>query len=115
MTIQIPTADLQAAFNTAVQTALASEQQLADSAKAQIQQLVATMYPQITAMTQELMDSPNPAVQQGYMAILEGIIAAKISELGLGALATQRKVIAGAITTGINIVGMLLKAAVAVA
>lgn len=112
MKIQIPTADLQAAFNTGVQTALASEQQLADSAKAQIQQLIATMYPQIIEMSQELISSSNPAVQQGYITILEGIIAAKTAELGLGALGAQRKVIAGAIATGINILGLVLKAAV---
>lgn len=112
MTIQIPTADLQATFNIAIQNALAGEQQLGSTAKAQIQQLVAAMYPAITSMTQELLSSANPAVQQGYLAILEGMVVEKTAELGLAGLATQRKVIAGAFSSTITILGLLLKAAI---
>lgn len=115
MTIQIPTADIQATFNAAIQNALASESMLGANAKAQTQQLVSAMYPSLISMTQESLKSTNPAVQQGYLAILEGVVAAKTAELSLSALETQRQIVASALSTAISILGMVLKAAVVAA
>jgi hypothetical protein len=112
MKIQIPTADLKAAFTQAVSSAVSAGQTLSSDAQKQVQTLIDALYPLMVQETQEMLTATNPAVAQTYMAVLEGVVAAKIAELGLAALAGSRGVIASAIATTLKVLGLLLKAVV---
>ena len=112
MQIQIPTADLKSALSTMLTTALSNEQQLGQSATAQVQALVEELYPLVVSETQSLMTATNPAVPQAYLGILQGCVAAATVKLGLQALGDQRKILASALQTGIQMLALVLKAAV---
>ncbi|HET6249916.1 MAG TPA: hypothetical protein VFE47_19660 [Tepidisphaeraceae bacterium] len=112
MQIQIPAADLKSVMTSLFTSALASEQQLAASAQAQIQTLVNELYPLVVSETQAILTATNPAIPQAYLAILQGVVAAAIAKLGLAALAQQRDILASSLQTGIQILAMVLKAAV---
>ncbi len=115
MQISIPTTDLKSALNAALAGALAAEQQLSAAAQAQVQQLINDLYPLITDEVQSLISGKQPAVAQAYLAVLQGVVDATIAKLGLQALATQRRVLASALQTAIQILGLLLRAAVVAA
>ena len=112
MTIQLPTADVKSALAAALQGLLSSEKQLGDDARAQVQQLIDELYPLVVSETQSLLTASNPAVPQTYLAVLQATVEATIARLGLKALATQKQAIAGALQTGIQILALVLRAAV---
>ena len=112
MQIQIPTADLKSVINSLFSGTLATEQNLAQSSQLQIQALVEELYPLVVSETQSLLTAANPAVPQEYLALLQGCVAAAIARLGLGALEQQRNLIASSLQTGIQILVLVLKAAV---
>jgi hypothetical protein len=113
MQIQIPANDLKSALNTVLASALAAEQQLGQSAAAQLQALVDELYPLVVSETQALLTAANPAVPQAYLGILQGCVAAATAKLGLQALAEQRKTLASTLQTAIQILALLMKSAVA--
>jgi hypothetical protein len=112
MKIQLPTADVKSALSATIATLLTTEQQLGRDAQAQVQQLIDDLYPLVVAETQALLAATNPAVPQTYLAVLQGCVDATIAKLGLAELATQRRLIATALQTGIQILGLVLKAAI---
>lgn len=112
MQIQIPTADLKAALSAGVTQMLSTETQLGATAQAQVQALIDSIYPLLTAETQASLTAANPAVPAAYLDVLQGIVTAKIAELGLTALASQRQAIATALASGVKMLGLLLKAVV---
>jgi hypothetical protein len=112
MQIQIPTSDLKSVLSTLLSNSLAGEQQLAASAQAEVTALVEELYPLVVSETQALLTASNPAVPQAYLNILQGCVAAAVTKLGLQALATQRTILAGALQTGIQVLVLVLKAAV---
>jgi hypothetical protein len=112
MQIQIPTADLKSALNSLLSGALSAEQQLGQSAQTQVQALVEELYPLVISETQALLSASNPAVPQAYLAILQGCVAAAIAKLGLQAIGDQRAILSSALQTGIQVLVLVLKAAV---
>jgi hypothetical protein len=112
MKIQLPTADIKAALDATITSLLSTEQQLGRDAQTQVQALIDDLYPLVVSETQSLLAAANPAVPQAYLAILQGSVEATIAKLGLTALATQRRLIASALQTGIQILGLVLKAAI---
>ena len=112
MKIQFPTSDVKAALAAAMSAALGAEKQLGAQAAAQVQQLIDELYPLITAEMQALMNASNPAVPQTYLAVLQGCVDAAIAKLGLQAIAQQRQAAAATLQTAIQILVLVLKAAV---
>jgi hypothetical protein len=112
MTLQLPTADIKSVLSATITTLLTTEQQLGRDAQAQVQALIDDLYPLVVSETQSLLTATNPAIPQAYLAILQGCVDATIARLGLAALGTQRRLIATALQTGIQILGLVLKAAV---
>lgn len=93
-------------------SALSTEKQLGQSAQAQVQALVDELYPLVVSETQALATASNPAVPQAYLGILQGCVASAIAKLGLEALADQRNILSAALNTGIQILALVLRAAV---
>jgi uncharacterized tellurite resistance protein B-like protein len=112
MQIQIPTADLKSALTSMLSGALSAETQLSSAAQTQVTQLVEELYPLVVSETQALLTAANPAVPQAYLAILQGCVSAAVAKLGLQALQTQRTVLSSALQTGIQVLVLVLKAAV---
>ena len=113
MQIQIPTADLKSVLASLFSSAISAEQQLGQSAQAQLAALVEELYPLVVSETQAIITAANPAVPRAYLAILQGCVAAAIAKLGLQALEQQRDILAGSLQAGIQVLALVLKAAVA--
>jgi hypothetical protein len=114
MQIKLPTSDLKAALTTALTGALSTEQQLAADAQAQVRKLIDDLYPLLTEEVQAMLTGKQPAVAQAYLAILQGVVDATIAKLGLRALQSQRAILASALQTAVQILAMVLRAAVVV-
>ena len=112
MQLSLPTADLKAAFADALQGALKTEQALSAAAQDEIRRLVDDLYPLVTAEAQELLTASNPQAPQAYLAVLEGVVQARIAKLGLQAIAAQHAVINNALQTSVRILALVLRAAV---
>lgn len=112
MQIQLQSTDIQSAIFTAATNALATEAALGADAQAQLTTLVNEMLPLVIAETQSLMTDVDPVVAQQYLAVISGTVDAKIATLGLSALAAQKQQIAVGITTGVQIMAVILKAAI---
>ena len=112
MQFALPTSDLKSAFSSMLSTALAGEQELGKDATAQVQALVDELYPLVVAETQALLTAANPAIPQTYLGVLQGCVSAAIAKLSLQALSQQRQIIAGALQTGIQILALVMRAAV---
>ena len=112
MQIQIPTNDLKAALNASLANLVSAEGNLAAEARAQVQALVDDLYPLVVSEAQSLLSAANPAVPRAYLAVLQGCVEAAIAKLGLQTIATQRQQIAGALQTAIQLLALLLRAAV---
>ena len=112
MQIQIPTSDLKSALNAVLSSALSAQQKLGTSAQTQVSQLIDELYPLITDEVQAMVTGKQPAVAQTYLAVLQGVVNATVAKLGLQALATQQAVLASALQSAVQILALLLKAAV---
>lgn len=112
MTLQIPTAQIKSVFNAALSNAAGAEAHLGAQAQAQVQALVDELYPLVVSETQALLSATNPAIPQAYLGILEGCVSAAIAKLGLDALSQQRQLLASALQSGIQILALVLRAAV---
>ncbi|HWE02439.1 MAG TPA: hypothetical protein VG326_08505 [Tepidisphaeraceae bacterium] len=112
MNIQIPTADLKSTLSTLLGAALSSETQVGQSALSQLQALTDELYPLFVSETQAMLTASNPATPQAYLGILEGCIVAAAAKLGLSALSQQPTILAAAMSSGIQILVLLLKSAV---
>jgi hypothetical protein len=114
MTITLPTSDIKATFNAALSSAIAAEQQLGAAAAAQVQQLIDELYPLVTAEAQALLTATNPAGPQTYLAVLQGCVDAAIAKLGLQAIIQHRLLIASTLQTAVQILALVMRAAIAV-
>ena len=114
MNIQIPTAELKSTLSALLTNALAGETQLGQSALAQVQALTDDLYPLYVSETQALLTAANPATPQAYLGILRGCVAAAVARLELAALQEQSAILASAMNSGIQILALVLKAAVVV-
>ncbi len=114
MQIQIPTADLKSALHSMLAGALAAEGVVAQSASDQLRSLVEELYPLVVSETQALLTATNPAVPQAYLGVLKGCIAAAVAKQGLNALAEQRNILSASLHAGIQILALVLRAAIAV-
>ena len=112
MQIQIPAADLKSALNAMLTGALGAEQALGQEAQAQVQALVEEMYPLVVSETQALVTATNPGVPQAYLGVLQGCVAAAVARLGLAALASQRNILAAALNSGIQLLAIVMRAAI---
>jgi len=112
MQIQIPTADLKSALQAMLTAAVGSEKSLGQAAQTQVQTLVEELYPLVVSETQALLTATNPAIPRAYLGVLQGCVAAATAKLGLAALADQRNALAAALHTGIQLLAIILRAAV---
>ena len=112
MQISIPTADLKSALNTALAGALSVEQSLGQTLQAQLAALVEELYPLVVSETQALITAANPAIPRTYLAVLEGCVAATIAKLSLAALEEQRNILASTLHGAVQILALVLRAAV---
>jgi hypothetical protein len=110
--MQFPTDELKSILHALFSNALSIEQELAESAKAQLSALVEELYPLVQSETQALLTASNPAVPQAYLEVLKGCVAAALAKLGLEALSDQRHVIAVALQAAIQVLALVLKTAV---
>ena len=115
MQIQLPADQIKSALQLAATNFIAGESALGADAVAQLNTLVEEIYPLAIAETQSLITATNPAIAQQYLAVLQGTMTAKVAELGLAALESQKQQIAAGIATGIQILALVLKAAVVAA
>jgi hypothetical protein len=114
MNIQIPTAELKSTLSTLLSGALSGEKQLGQSALAQVQALTEELYPLYVSETQALLTASNPATPEAYLGILRGCVAAAVAKLELAALSEQSAILASAMNSGIQMLAMVLKAAIVV-
>ena len=112
MKLTISTADIKSVLATSMSAMAGAEQQLAADARQQVHALIDELYPLIVSETQSLLTAVNPAVPQAYLAILQGCVDAAVAKLSLNAIAAQRQVLASALQTGIQILALVLRAAV---
>jgi hypothetical protein len=112
MTLQLPTSDIKAALAATLSSAISAEKQFGMDAAAQVQALIEELYPLLIAQTQALLAAKDPAVPRAYLAVLQGCVDATVAKLGLTAIDQQRQIMAGALQTAVQVLALVLKAAV---
>jgi hypothetical protein len=109
--LSFDTAALKDGYKASLANVLSTETALADADRQQLATLSDALFPLVTSMTQEILTSTNPAVQQQYLAGLGAIVAAKAAELALTAMQAQKDLIATETLRWISILATVLKAA----
>lgn len=111
MKLSFDTAQLQAGYTASITSIVSAEKALAEGDKAQLTVLAATLFPQVTAMTQEILTSTDPIVQQQYLTGLAAVVVAKAAELGIDAITAQKQLIATETLRWVNIISTVLLSA----